>query len=68
MQRTYASAIANMTVVVDNVSIPKKQRAAVSHTAEAGTAIEEVDVVQPENLKPGVSSPCRSNIFQARSS
>jgi hypothetical protein len=42
-----------MPVIVATEPIPKTQLAGVSYTAEAGTVIEEIPVVQPETLQPG---------------
>lgn len=59
-------------LVVASEPIPKEQRAAVSHSAAAGTVIETVPVVQPSELKPGealvkllYSGVCGSSWHQA---
>lgn len=75
------TSITTMTVTASSSSpylqvasepIPKEQLAAVSHSAEAGTVIETVPVVQPSELKPGealvkllYSGVCGSSYHQA---
>lgn len=46
-----------MTVIKTSEPIPKTQLAGVSHSAVEGTVIEEIPVVQPEDLKPGIDTP-----------
>lgn len=69
---TASSNVVSPYLVVADEPIPKEQKAAVSHSAAAGTVIETVPVTQPSELKPGealvkllYSGVCGSSWHQA---